>query len=62
MPSSAELRCTVVLAAALLSYGLSASRIEESIARLAPAFGIKVVIFGLPTAALIRRQVPRLEP
>ena len=34
MPSSAELRCIVVLAAALLSYGLPANRIEESIVPL----------------------------
>jgi uncharacterized membrane protein YjjP (DUF1212 family) len=59
-PRVPELRCILALGAALLSYGLPAHRIEESILRLARAFGCKVSVFGLPTAAII--AAPDLEP
>jgi uncharacterized membrane protein YjjP (DUF1212 family) len=52
-PQDPALRCILVLGSALLSYGLPAHRVEESVLRLARAFGRHVSVFGLPTAAIV---------
>jgi uncharacterized membrane protein YjjP (DUF1212 family) len=55
-PADPEMRCILLLGAALLGYGLPAHRIEESVLRLARAFGRQVSVFGLPTAVMITRH------
>jgi uncharacterized membrane protein YjjP (DUF1212 family) len=52
-PSDPEMRCILVLASALLSYGLPAHRVEECVLRIARALKREVSVFGLPTAAII---------
>jgi uncharacterized membrane protein YjjP (DUF1212 family) len=44
--------------AALLGYGLPAHRVEESVLRLARAFGRSAAVFGLPTALIITLHGP----
>jgi uncharacterized membrane protein YjjP (DUF1212 family) len=53
LPEDPAMRCILVLGSALLSYGLPAHRIEESVVRLGRAFGRRVSVFGVPTAAII---------
>ncbi len=52
-PTDPDLRCVLALGAALLGYGLPAHRVEESMLRLALAFGRQISVFGLPTVVMI---------
>ncbi len=45
-----ETRCILALASELLSYGLPVHRVEESIVRLARAFGQRATVMGFPTS------------
>lgn len=48
-----EVRCLLALGSALLGYGLPAHRVEESMLRLARAFGLDITVFGLPTVVMV---------
>jgi uncharacterized membrane protein YjjP (DUF1212 family) len=47
------IRCTLRLGSVLLGYGLPVHRVEESVNRLARAFGYEAGTVGLPTALMI---------
>jgi uncharacterized membrane protein YjjP (DUF1212 family) len=49
----AGIRCTLRLGSVLLGYGLPVHRVEESVNRLARAFGYEAGTIGLPTALMI---------
>jgi uncharacterized membrane protein YjjP (DUF1212 family) len=52
-PVPADVRCILVLSAELLGYGLPVHRVEESVTRLARAFGRRCSVLGLPTSLSI---------
>lgn len=52
-PEDPDVRSILALGSALLSYGLPAHRVEESVLRLACALGRTSSVFGLPTALMI---------
>lgn len=54
----AEVRCILALSRALLAHGLPVHRVEESVQRLASAFGRTATVMGLPTTLSISLSGP----
>jgi uncharacterized membrane protein YjjP (DUF1212 family) len=56
---TSELRCMLALSSELLGYGLPVHRVEESILRLARAFGQRATVMGFPTSLLVTLHAPQ---